>query len=53
MTSTEQPAQLGLFSEAHPVVDRLRSLDTNRMTPMEALATLDELARTARQSEAS
>ena len=51
--SGERPAQLGLFHDAHPVVDRLRSLDTNRMTPMEALATLDELAREARHAEAS
>jgi DNA mismatch repair protein MutS len=47
----DRPSQLGLFIESHPVVDRLRALDTNRMTPMEALSTLDELARVARQSE--
>jgi DNA mismatch repair protein MutS len=43
-------AQLALFSEPHPVVERLRSLDPNRMTPMEALKALDELARMARES---
>jgi DNA mismatch repair protein MutS len=41
--------QLGLFNEPHPAVDRLRSIDTNRMTPMEALTALDELARLARE----
>ena len=50
-TVDEQPAQLALFKETHPVVERLRSLDANRMTPMEALATLDELVRAARQPE--
>ena len=47
----QRSGQLGLFTETHPVVDRLRSLDTNRMTPMDALATLDELARAAREGE--
>ena len=47
----ERAAQLGLFSETHPVVERLRSLDANRMTPMEALAVLDELTRSARELE--
>ena len=49
----QRTGQLGLFTETHPVVDRLRSVDTNRMTPMEALSILDELARVARQSESS
>jgi DNA mismatch repair protein MutS len=43
------PAQLGLFADTHPALDRLRALDANRMTPMDALATLDELARLARE----
>ena len=47
----ERPTQLGLFADVHPVVERLRSLDANRMTPMEALAVLDELTRSARRSE--
>jgi DNA mismatch repair protein MutS len=38
-------AQLGLFADVHPAVERLRSIDTNEMTPLEALKTLDELAR--------
>jgi DNA mismatch repair protein MutS len=41
-------SQLGLFNEVHPVVDRLRSIDPERMTPMDALKTIDELARLAR-----
>ena len=46
-------AQLALFVEPHPVVERLRSLDPNRMTPMEALKALDDLARMAREMERS
>jgi DNA mismatch repair protein MutS len=41
--------QLALFgSDPHPAVQRLRSLDTERTTPMEALRLLDELARMVR-----
>jgi DNA mismatch repair protein MutS len=36
------PEQLGLFGAPHPVVDRLRALDINTMTPLQAL---DQLAR--------
>ena len=46
-------AQLPLFVEPHPVVERLRSLDPNQMTPMEALKALDDLARMAREMERS
>ena len=46
-------AQLALFVEPHPVVERLRSLDPNQMTPMEALKALDDLARMARELERS
>ena len=46
-------AQLALFVEPHPVVERLRSLDPNQMTPMEALKALDDLARMAREMERS
>ena len=45
--------QLALFVEPHPVVERLRSLDPNQMTPMEALKALDDLARIAREMERS
>ena len=44
-------AQLGLFAEQHPVVERLRGMDPNQMTPMEALKALDDLARMARHGE--
>ena len=41
--------QLGLFAGApDPLVERLRAADPDRMTPMEALALLSELARSAR-----
>lgn len=37
-------SQLGLFSAAeHPIVERLRSLDPNQLTPIQALALLAEL----------
>lgn len=39
-----QSAQLSLFAEtSHPVVERLRSIDPDRMTPLEALQLLNEL----------
>jgi DNA mismatch repair protein MutS len=42
--------QLGLFAAPveHPVVARLKSVDVNGVTPLQALAMLDELARAAR-----
>ena len=41
-------SQLALFvPEAHPVLDVLKTLDPDRMTPLEALATLSELKRRA------
>jgi DNA mismatch repair protein MutS len=46
---TTPPAQLALFNDVHPAVERLRAIDANQMTPLEALSTLDELARIARQ----
>ncbi|MEZ5319341.1 MAG: DNA mismatch repair protein MutS, partial [Vicinamibacterales bacterium] len=42
--------QLGLFhapAEAHPVVDRLRALEVDRLTPLEALNLLADLKREA------
>ncbi len=47
--------QLGLFGSAreHPVVDRLRALDVNHVTPIEALTLLAGLAADARQEDAS
>jgi len=44
------PGQLALFSEAtHPVVEELRSLDVERLTPLEALNRLAEWKRRAEQ----
>ena len=44
-------AQLSLFVAApHPVVERLKSIDANQLTPLDALRLLDELARTAREA---
>lgn len=43
-------AQLGLFApEPHRVVARLRELDTDALTPLEALTLLSELSRDARE----
>jgi DNA mismatch repair protein MutS len=42
-------AQLALFEpDPHPAVQRLRGLDVNQVTPMQALALLAELAEAAR-----
>jgi DNA mismatch repair protein MutS len=43
--------QLGLFGDVHPAVERLRLIDTNQVTPLEALKVLDELARLAKRGE--
>jgi DNA mismatch repair protein MutS len=43
--------QLTLFAaEVHPVVLRLRDIDSNTMTPLEALRLVDELVRHARET---
>jgi len=42
--------QLTLFASVeHPLVDELRKVEPDRMTPMEALALLDRLVSRARQ----
>jgi DNA mismatch repair protein MutS len=48
-TSAPEEDQLTLFapSPPHPALERLRTLDVNRTTPLEALSLLAELARTA------
>ncbi|HUE77004.1 MAG TPA: DNA mismatch repair protein MutS [Longimicrobiales bacterium] len=46
--STAPPGQLSFFATpGHPVVDRLRELDVDRLTPLEALNLLAELRREA------
>ena len=46
------PAQLPLFVPTHPVIERLRSLDVNRMTPLEALNLLAELVAASQKEDA-
>jgi hypothetical protein len=42
--------QLTLFGAAsHPVVDELKKIDTEKVTPLEALTLLDRLVSRARQ----
>jgi DNA mismatch repair protein MutS len=49
--SRNNEAQLALFSvESHPVVQHLRSIDVNSLTPLHALQLLDELARRSADS---
>ncbi len=50
-TASPPPAeQLPLFAAGpHPVVERLRAIDVEHTTPMEALRVLDELVRVARE----
>jgi DNA mismatch repair protein MutS len=43
--------QLSLFVvEPHPAVERLKKIDANQLTPLDALRLLDELARLAREA---
>jgi DNA mismatch repair protein MutS len=47
-TSTEpvRPAQLTIFTPlSHPVLEKLREVDLNRLTPLEALNLLAELKK--------
>ncbi|HWL40525.1 MAG TPA: DNA mismatch repair protein MutS [Gemmatimonadaceae bacterium] len=47
-----EPAQLGLFSSlSHPVVDKLARMDTNSMTPLQALDALARLVEEARSGK--
>ena len=41
------PNQLALFEPEHPVMEALRSLDLDDMTPLQALATLVQLKQRA------
>jgi len=48
--ATRAVPQLSLFAtEPHPAVERLKRVDANQVTPLEALRMLDELARLARE----
>ncbi|RIK44454.1 MAG: DNA mismatch repair protein MutS [Chloroflexi bacterium] len=44
------PTQLTLFGITHPAVERLRSLEVDALSPLEALQTLYELGRLARDN---
>jgi DNA mismatch repair protein MutS len=48
----EDPSQLALFGGVlpHPVVEELKGLDVDRMTPIEALNRLAELKRLTEES---
>ena len=50
-TTAQNPHQLALFDgqQPHPVVDRLKGLDQNATTPLQALALLAELVEEAKQ----
>jgi DNA mismatch repair protein MutS len=48
--SVTASSQLGLFSSApHPLLERLATIDVNALTPVRAIALLDELVRQARE----
>jgi len=45
---TAQEKQLALFGARHPLVERLAAIDVNALTPMQAMALLEELNRGAK-----
>jgi DNA mismatch repair protein MutS len=46
---TQQSAQLGLFAAApNPALERLKNIDVNSLTPVQALALLEELVKAAK-----
>jgi DNA mismatch repair protein MutS len=49
--ATQDPGQLALFGDSHadPMVEELRSLDVNSLTPLEALNRLADFQRRAGQ----
>jgi DNA mismatch repair protein MutS len=47
--SEPPPDQLSIFQMEHPVVERLRALDPDRLTPREALDLLYQLRREAKE----
>jgi hypothetical protein len=49
--ATTASEQLGLFGLPHPVVERLRQLDINTMTPLQALEQLSKLVDEARAGQ--
>ncbi len=52
-TSEQQAQQLGLFGSVDPLVERLRGVDIDALTPLQALALLAELSAAARGESAA
>jgi DNA mismatch repair protein MutS len=50
-TAARSSEQLGLFGLPHPVVERLRQLDINTMTPLQALEQLSKFVDEARAGQ--
>ena len=48
-TPAPEPHQPALFATEHPAVGELRALDVSQMTPLEAINTLYELQRKAKE----
>jgi DNA mismatch repair protein MutS len=48
-TPAPEPCQPALFATEHPAVEELRGLDVSQMTPLEAINTLYELQRKAKE----
>jgi DNA mismatch repair protein MutS len=46
---TPQKEQLGLFSQTHPIIDELKQINPDTMTPLEALTLVNRLVSHARQ----
>ena len=44
-TNTDEPQQLSMFAEPSPVLDKLKSIDPNVLSPLEALMALFELKK--------
>ena len=50
-TPAPEPRQPALFATEHPAVEELRALDVSQMTPLEAINTLYELQRKAKERD--
>jgi DNA mismatch repair protein MutS len=52
-TPAPEPRQPALFATEHPAVEELRKLDVSQMTPLDAINTLYELQRKAKEGASS
>jgi DNA mismatch repair protein MutS len=52
-TPAPEPHQPALFATEHPAVEELRALDVSQMTPLDAINTLYELQRKAKEGASS